>query len=163
MQKITPCLWFDSEAEEAAKFYTDVFSKSPEALREGRTNSKILETVPYIADTPSNKPIGSVMLVNFELNGQPYTALNGGPYFKFNEAISFQVFCKDQKEIDYYWEKLSAVPEAEQCGWVKDKFGVSWQIVPENIGELIKNEKSMQVFLQMKKIDIQALQQVNKG
>ena len=146
MQKITPCLWFDSEAEEAANFYVSIFP-----------NSKILETVPYISETPSNKPKGSVMLVNFEINGQSFTALNGGPYFKITEAISFQVFCKDQVEIDSYWEKMSAVKESEQCGWLKDKFGVSWQIVPENIGELVKSEKAMKTFLQMKKIDIKTL------
>jgi predicted 3-demethylubiquinone-9 3-methyltransferase (glyoxalase superfamily) len=151
MQKITPCLWFDSEAEEAANFYTSIFP-----------NSKILETVPYISETPSNKPIGSVLLVNFEINGQPFTVLNGGPFFKISEAISFQVFCRDQEEIDYYWEKLSAVPESEQCGWVKDKFGVSWQIVPDNIGELLKSEKAMKTFLDMKKIDIETLKKTPK-
>jgi len=146
MKQITPCLWFDNQAEEAANFYISLFP-----------NSKILNTVPYMSETPSDKPIGSVMIVNFELNGQPYTALNGGPIFKFNEAISFQIFCKDQDEIDYYWEKLSAVPESEQCGWVKDKFGLSWQIVPENLGELIKSESAMKAMLQMKKIDIETL------
>ena len=151
MQKITPCLWFDSEAEDAAKFYTSVFP-----------NSKILNIVPYISETPSNKPVGSVMTVDFELNGQRFTALNGGPFFKINEAISFQVFCKDQTEIDSYWEKLSAVPESEQCGWCKDKFGVSWQIIPENIGELVKSETGMKTFLKMHKIDIKALQEVNE-
>jgi predicted 3-demethylubiquinone-9 3-methyltransferase (glyoxalase superfamily) len=148
MQKITPCLWFDSEAEEAANFYTSIFP-----------NSKILETVPYIAETPSNKPVGSTLLVNLELNGQSFTLLNGGPFFKINEAVSFQVFCKDQEEIDFYWEKLSASPENEQCGWLKDKFGVSWQIVPEDIGELVKSEAAMKVFLEMKKIDIEELKE----
>ncbi|HKC14995.1 MAG TPA: VOC family protein [Patescibacteria group bacterium] len=152
MQKITPCLWFDSESEEAANFYTSIFP-----------NSKILEVVPYLTETPSNKPIGSTLLVNFEINGQPFTALNGGPFFKINEAISFQIFCKDQAEIDSYWEKLSANPENEQCGWCKDKFGVSWQIVPENIGELIKTEKAMKAFLQMKKIVIADLKKAAKG
>lgn len=151
MQKITPCLWFDSEAEDAAKYYISIFP-----------NSKITETVPYQVETPSNKPLGSVMLVNFEINGQPFTALNGGSFFKINEAISFQVFCKDQAEIDSYWEKLSAVPESEQCGWCKDKFGVSWQIVPENMGELVKSEKAMKVFLEMKKISIAELEEANK-
>lgn len=143
MQNITPCLWFDNEAEEAANFYISVFP-----------NSKISEVVPYLTETPSNKPVGSTLLVNFEINGQPFTALNGGPFFKINEAISFQVFCKNQEEIDSYWKKLSAHTENEQCGWLKDKFGVSWQIVPENIGDLIKDEKAMQTFLQMKKIVI---------
>jgi predicted 3-demethylubiquinone-9 3-methyltransferase (glyoxalase superfamily) len=152
MKPITPCLWFDNEAEDAAKFYIEVFP-----------NSKILEIVPYMVETPSNKPIGSVMLVNMEINGQPFTLLNGGSYFKISEAISFQVFCKDQSEIDSYFEKLSAVPESEQCGWVKDKFGVSWQIVPENIEELLKTEAAMKVFLEMKKIDITELEKAAEG
>ncbi|HSX40441.1 MAG TPA: VOC family protein [Candidatus Saccharimonadales bacterium] len=151
MQKITPCLWFDSEAEDAAKFYVSVFP-----------NSKILQVVPYLTETPSNKPVGSTLLVNFEINGQPFTALNGGPFFKISEAISFQVFCKDQEEIDSYWGKLSAVPQSEQCGWCKDKFGVSWQIVPENIGELVKSEKAMKVFLDMHKIDIADLEKAGE-
>lgn len=151
MQSITPCMWFDNEAEDAAKFYISVFP-----------NSKILETVPYISETPSNKPVGSVMLVNLEINGQPFTLLNGGPYFKITEAISFQVFCKDQAEIDSYWEKLSAVPQSEQCGWCQDKFGLSWQIIPENIGELLKTEKAMKAFLQKHKINIAALKQANE-
>ncbi len=152
MQNITPCLWFDSGAEDAAKYYVSIFP-----------NSKILETVPYKTETPSNKPIGSVMLVNIELNGQPFTLLNGGSYFKISEAVSFQVFCKDQTDLDMYWEKLSAVPESEQCGWCKDKFGVSWQIVPENIGELLESEKAMKIFLDMHKIDIQKLEEAYEG
>lgn len=151
MRQITPCLWFDSQAEEAAKYYVSVFP-----------NSKIVEVVKYNAETPSNKPVGSVLLVNFEINGQPFTAMNGGPFFKINEAISFQVFCKDQKEIDSYWEKLSANPANEQCGWCKDKFGVSWQIVPENIQELVNNEKAMKAMLEMKKITIAELEKAGK-
>jgi predicted 3-demethylubiquinone-9 3-methyltransferase (glyoxalase superfamily) len=152
MKPLTPCLWFDDEAEEAAKFYTSIFP-----------NSKILETVPYLSETPSDKPVGSVMLVNFELNGQPFVGLNGGPFFKMNEAISFQIFCKDQAEIDSYTEKLSAVPESEQCGWVKDKFGMSWQILPENMGELIKGEAAMKAMLDMKKIIISDLEKASRG
>jgi predicted 3-demethylubiquinone-9 3-methyltransferase (glyoxalase superfamily) len=148
--KIYPCLWFDNEAEEAAKFYTSVFK-----------DSKILSTVPYLSETPSDKPKGSVMLVDFELNGLQFTALNGGPFFKISEAISFVIECKDQEEIDYYWEKLSAVPESEQCGWVKDKFGVSWQIIPDNMGELITSEAGMKAMLNMKKIDIAKLKEAN--
>lgn len=151
MLPITPCLWFDTEAEEAAKYYISVFP-----------NSKILEILPYNAETPSNKPIGSILLVNFEINGQPFTALNGGSFFKINEAVSFQVFCKDQAEIDFYWGKLSAYPESEQCGWVKDKFGVSWQIVPEKIGELVKGKKAMEAMLSMKKIIIKDLEDAAK-
>lgn len=152
MQKITPCLWFDNEAEDAANYYVSVFP-----------DSKILEVVPYNTETPSNKPIGSTLLVNFEINGQSFTALNGGSFFKINEAVSFQVFCRDQAEIDSYWEKLSAHKENEQCGWCKDKFGVSWQIVPENMGELVKNEKGMKALLEMKKIVIAELERAANG
>ena len=148
MKNITPCLWFDNQAQEAANFYVSIFP-----------NSKITEVVHAPADTPSG-PKGSLLLVNFEINGQPFTALNGGPIFKISEAISFQVFCKDQQEIDSYWEKMSAAKESEQCGWLKDKFGVSWQIVPENIGDLLKNEKAMKIFLDMHKIDIKKLNQL---
>lgn len=146
MKNFTTCLWFDSEAEEAANFYVSVFP-----------NSKIIDTTPYVSDTPSSKPKGSVMLVNFEINGQPFVALNGGPFFKINEAVSFQILCRDQEEIEYYWAKLSAVLESEQCGWVKDKFGVSWQILPDNLAELIKSETGMKAFLGMKKIDVDTL------
>ena len=150
MKPITPCLWFDDQAEEAANFYVSIFP-----------HAKIIETVPYEVETPSNKPVGSVMLVNLEINDQPFTLLNGGTYFKISEAISFQVFCKDQAEINAYWEKLSAVPESEQCGWCKDKFGVSWQIVPENRGELLKTEKAMKIFLDMHKIVIADLERTS--
>ena len=143
MQKISSFLWFDTQAEEAAKFYTSVFKKS-----------KIISISYYNADTPSGLPKGSVMTVNFNLEGEEFTALNGGPVFKFNESISFVVKCKNQEEIDYFWEKLSSHPESEQCGWLKDKFGLSWQIIPENLGDLIKDEKSMQAMLKMKKIVI---------
>ena len=145
MQKITPFLWFDTKAQDAAKFYTAIFK-----------NSKILSTSHYSADTPSNLPKGSVMTVNFEIEGEEFTALNGGPVFKFNESISFVVKCKNQDEIDYYWDKLSEAGDekAQQCGWLKDKFGVSWQVIPENLGELMKDEKSMQAMLKMKKIVI---------
>ena len=147
MQKITPCLWFEKDAEDAANFYVSIFS-----------NSKITNVVHSPSDTPSG-PKGSLLLVNFEINGQPFTALNGGPFFKVNEAISFQVFCKDQAEIDYYFKKMSAVKESEQCGWLKDKFGVSWQIMPENMGELIKTESAMKAMMQMKKIEIKKLEE----
>jgi predicted 3-demethylubiquinone-9 3-methyltransferase (glyoxalase superfamily) len=151
MKNITPCLWFNNEAEEAANYYVSVFP-----------NSKILEIVPYNTETPSDKPVGSTLLVNFEINGQPFTALNGGPFFKLSEAVSFQVYCKDQSEIDSYWGKLSHVPESEQCGWCKDKFGVSWQIVSEEVGELVKNEAGMKALLSMKKIDIATLKEAAK-
>jgi predicted 3-demethylubiquinone-9 3-methyltransferase (glyoxalase superfamily) len=148
MSKISTFLWLDTKAQEAAKFYTSIFK-----------NSKITSTTYYQADTPSHLPKGSVMTVSFELEGQEYVALNGGPVFKFNEAISIVVKCKDQEEIDYYWEKLSqdGDKKAQQCGWLKDKFGLSWQIIPENIGDLIKDEKSTKVMLKMRKIIIKDL------
>ncbi|HSW85617.1 MAG TPA: VOC family protein [Candidatus Saccharimonadales bacterium] len=149
MQKISPFLWFDSEAEEAAKFYTSIFK-----------NSKLGNITRYDAASAAagGRPAGSVLTVSFQLEGQDFTALNGGPIFKFSEAISFSVVCKDQAEIDFYWENLSVHPENEQCGWLKDKFGLSWQIVPENMGELTKTPKAMQAMLKMKKIIIADLQ-----
>ncbi len=147
MNKITPHLWFDKEAKEAAEFYVSVFP-----------NSKITN-VNTIHDTPS----GDCDIVSFELNGQPFMAISAGPLFKFNEAISFIVSCKDQEEIDYYWEKLSSNPESEQCGWCKDKYGLSWQVTPEEMDEMLQNGTSEQVarvtkaFLQMKKFDIAEL------
>ena len=147
MQTITPNLWFDSEAAEAAEFYTSIFP-----------NSKIIDTSYYMTDTPSDKPKGSVLTVAFELNGQPFLALNGGPMYKFNEAISFTITCKDQEEIDHYWQSLSEIPEAERCGWLKDKYGVSWQVIPANMGELITSEAAMKAMLQMKKIIIADLE-----
>ncbi|HEY5806109.1 MAG TPA: VOC family protein [Candidatus Saccharimonadales bacterium] len=160
MQKITPHLWFDSEAEEAAEFYTSIFK-----------NSKILEVARYdeAAEEVSGKKAGTAMTVRFQLEGQDFMALNGGPVFKFNEAISFVVDCETQEEIDYYWEKMSAVSEAEQCGWLKDKYGVSWQIVPRALSELLsdpdpaKVHRVTDVFLKMKKFDIQKLKDAAEG
>jgi predicted 3-demethylubiquinone-9 3-methyltransferase (glyoxalase superfamily) len=131
-QKITPCLWFDHEAENAAKFYTTIFK-----------NSKItaISRYPDTGQEIHGKPAGSVLTVAFELNGQSFTALNGGPHFKFNEAVSFQIECETQEEVDYYWEKLGVggPPEAQQCGWVKDKFGLSWQVIPKVLPELLND------------------------
>jgi predicted 3-demethylubiquinone-9 3-methyltransferase (glyoxalase superfamily) len=142
MQKISPMLWFDNEAEAAAKFYTSVFK-----------NSKITNTTRYTVDTPSHKPIGSVLTVGFQIEGQDFSAINGGPHFKFSEAISLVITCQDQAEIDYYWDKLSAVPEAEICGWLKDKYGVSWQVVPKDMDQvLMNNPAAMKALLDMKKI-----------
>jgi predicted 3-demethylubiquinone-9 3-methyltransferase (glyoxalase superfamily) len=160
MQKITPCLWFDSNAEEAVDFYTSIFknSKIHEISRYGEAGYEI-----------HRRPAGSVMVIEFELDGQVFTALNGGPLFKFNEAISLQVRCDSQEEVDYYWEKLSAGgdPKAQQCGWLKDKFGLSWQIVPNVIAELMRDKTKanevMQAMLTMKKIDIQKLKQAHEG
>lgn len=159
-QKITPCLWFESQAEEAANFYVSVFSAR------GR-NSKVgkVTRYPKAAEEVSGKPAGSVMTVEFELDGQKFIAINGGPDFKFSEAVSFVVDCESQEEIDYFWEKLSAGgdPKAQICGWLKDKFGLSWQVVPAVLGELLqdpdpeKAEKAMQAMLKMGKIVIEDL------
>jgi predicted 3-demethylubiquinone-9 3-methyltransferase (glyoxalase superfamily) len=156
IKKITPCLWFDDQAEEAAEFYTSIFR-----------NSKIGNVSHYgeAGQEVHGKPAGTVMTVAFELDGQTFTALNGGPIFKFNEAISLQVDCETQEEVDYYWEKLSkgGDEKAQQCGWLKDKYGVSWQIVPRVLAEILsdpdesKSQKAMTAMLQMKKIDINEL------
>ena len=162
MQKITPFLWFDDQAEEAARFYTSIFK-----------NSKILNVSRYddAGAAASGRPKGSAMTVEFELNGQQFTALNGGPTFKFTEAISFVVNCETQQEVDDYWEKLNEGGDknAQQCGWLKDKYGLSWQIVPNVLAELVSDpdpEKAgrvMQAMLAMKKIDIKALRQAYEG
>ena len=162
IQKITTNLWFDSQAEEAAKFYTSIFE-----------NSKIGRITSYgnEGNQIHGKPQGTVMTVEFELEGQAFVALNGGPQFKFTEAISFIIHCEDQKELDYYWEKLSegGDEKAQVCGWLKDQFGVSWQIIPENLTEMVndsnpeKSERMMKALLQMKKIDIKTLNQAYIG
>jgi predicted 3-demethylubiquinone-9 3-methyltransferase (glyoxalase superfamily) len=162
IQKITPCLWFDRQAEEAVKFYTSIFSNS----RIGRITHYGKEGYEI-----HRMPEGTVLTVEFELEGQTFTALNGSPAFKFNEAISFQIFCKTQKEVDYYWEKLSEErdKESQQCGWLKDKYGLSWQIVPDRLNEFIsgpdfeKSERAMKALLQMKKIDIEKIKQAYNG
>jgi len=156
IQKITPCLWFDDQAEQAAKFYTEIFknSKIKKITRYGKEGYEI-----------HRKPEGSVMTVEFELDGQALTALNGRPVFKFNEAISFQVDCATQEEVDYYWEKLSEGGDenAQQCGWLKDRYGLSWQIVPRALLEMLndpdakKSQRVMAAMLRMKKIDIETL------
>lgn len=156
IQKITPCLWFDNQAKEAAEFYAAIFR-----------NSKIITTSRYgeAGQEVHGRPPGTVMTVDFELDGQKFTALNGGPIFKFNEAISLQVDCETQEEVDYYWQKLSEGGDetAQQCGWLKDKYGVSWQIVPRVLAELLsdadesKSQRAMTAMLQMKKIDIDEL------
>jgi predicted 3-demethylubiquinone-9 3-methyltransferase (glyoxalase superfamily) len=148
-QQIVPHLWFDKEAREAAEFYTSLFPDSK------------VTNITTLHDTPS----GDCDVVSFELAGQPFMAISAGPVFKFNEAISFRVYCETQDEIDRYWEKLSAVPESEQCGWLKDKFGLSWQIVPSRMDEMLTSGTEDQVarvtqaFLPMKKLDIAALKQ----
>jgi len=159
---IIPCLWFDTQAEEAARFYTGIFK-----------NSKLGKISRYTeaGKEAHGRPAGSVMTVEFELNGQPFTALNGGPHFKFNEAISFQIMCQDQEEVDYYWNKLTpgGDPNAQQCGWLKDKFGLSWQVVPTELIELVsdpdrgKSGRAMEAMLQQKKIDIAAIRRAAEG
>jgi len=152
IQKITPFLWFDHQAEEAAKFYVSIFP-----------NSKVVKALRYGKAGPG--PDGSVMTVEFQLDGQPFVGLNGGPHFKFSEAISFVVNCESQDEVDYYWEKLSAGGGQVQCGWLKDKFGLSWQIVPTVLPQLLGNpdpekaQRAMKAMLTMKKLDIRALEQ----
>jgi predicted 3-demethylubiquinone-9 3-methyltransferase (glyoxalase superfamily) len=151
LQKITPFLWFDSQAEEAAGFYTSVFK-----------NSRIESVTRYGEAGPG--PRGSVMTVEFDLDGQKFTALNGGPHFQFTEAISFVVHCETQAEVDEYWEKLSAGGKEVQCGWLKDKYGLSWQIVPTALLEMLKDQDAertqrvMQAMFKMKKLDIAGLQ-----
>jgi predicted 3-demethylubiquinone-9 3-methyltransferase (glyoxalase superfamily) len=159
MQKITPFLWFDTQAEEAANFYTSIFR-----------NSKIVSVARYgeEAARASGWPKGSAMTVTFELDGQDFVALNGGPHFKFSEATSFVVNCETQEEVDHYWEKLAAGGDekAQQCGWLKDKYGLSWQIVPVAMIKMLqdkdpkKSGRVMGAMLKMKKIDIRTLQQV---
>ena len=161
IQKITPCLWFDDHAEEAVKTYTSIFKDS----RMGRVTRYEEESAKV-----SGRPAGTVMTVEFQLEGQDFVALNGGPIFTFNEAISFQVSCKTQEEVDHYWDALSdgGDREAQQCGWLKDKYGVSWQIVPTALVEMLqdpnpgKRSRVMKAMLQMKKIDIQALKQAHE-
>jgi len=151
MQKITPFLWFDSQAEEAVKFYTSIFK-----------NSKVGNVSRYGEAGPG--PAGSVLTASFELEGLEFTALNGGPLFKFTEAISFQVSCESQEEVDYYWKKLSEGGQIQQCGWLKDRFGVSWQITPTALHRMLKDpdpqkaNRVMHAMLQMEKIDIAGLQ-----
>jgi predicted 3-demethylubiquinone-9 3-methyltransferase (glyoxalase superfamily) len=159
MQKITPFLWFDNQAEEAVKFYTSVFR-----------NSKIGTMVRYdeAGARAAGRPKGSVMTAAFQIEGQDFTAINGGPVFKFTEAVSFVVSCETQADVDYYWTRLGegGDPKAQQCGWLKDKFGLSWQIVPTALSRLLgdkdvkKSQRVMEAMLQMKKIDIAKLQQV---
>ena len=153
VQRFKPCLWFDTQAEDAAKYYCGIFK-----------NSRIVQVQRYGAAGKEvhGKPEGSVMVVEFEIDGQRFTALNGGPHFKFNEAVSFEVLCEDQKEIDYYWDKLTAGgdPNAQACGWLKDKFGLSWQVVPRHMPDLSSpsGQRMMDTFLKMKKIDLAALE-----
>jgi predicted 3-demethylubiquinone-9 3-methyltransferase (glyoxalase superfamily) len=161
MQKITPFLWFDHQAEEAAKFYASVFknSKVGKILRYDEASAKA-----------AGRPVGSVLTIEFEIEGQKFTALNGGPEFKFNESVSFVVYCETQDEVDYFWQKLTADGGQEsQCGWLKDKFGVSWQVTPTVLIEMLhdkdpkKSERVMNAMMQMQKIDISKLRAAYAG
>jgi predicted 3-demethylubiquinone-9 3-methyltransferase (glyoxalase superfamily) len=160
--RIRPCLWFDGQAEEAARFYTGIFP-----------NSRIVATLRYgeAGFEIHRRPAGSVMTVTFELDGQPFTGLNGGPLFTFNEAVSLEVHCKDQEEVDYYWERLGegGDPAARQCGWLKDRYGVSWQVVPAEMDKFFTDaespatQRAMNAMLQMKKLDIAELERAYAG
>jgi predicted 3-demethylubiquinone-9 3-methyltransferase (glyoxalase superfamily) len=160
MRKITPFLWFNDQAEEAARFYTGIFKKS-----------KILKMTRYgeAGEKASGRPKDSVMTVEFELEGQRFMALNGGRHFKFNEAVSFVVHCKTQAELDRFWKKLSAGGKEIECGWLKDKYGLCWQIVPEILGDLLddhdpqKSQRVMQALLRMTKLDIKKLKQAYRA
>jgi predicted 3-demethylubiquinone-9 3-methyltransferase (glyoxalase superfamily) len=162
IQRITPCLWFDHQAEEAAKFYIGIFR-----------NSRIVQVSRYgeAGREVHGRAAGTVMTVAFELDGQTFTALNGGPIFKFNEAVSLQINCETQEEVDHYWSKLSqgGDEKAQQCGWLKDKYGLSWQVVPRVLVEMLtdpdraKSQRAMQAMLQMKKIDIDKLKRAYAG
>lgn len=152
--KIMPCLWFDKEAEQAAKHYVSIFknSKMGNISRYGKEGKEI-----------HGKDAGTVLTAEFELEGQKFVALNGGPHFKFDEAISFQIFCENQAEVDYFWDKLGQGAQHDQCGWLKDKFGLSWQVIPRALPEMLKDENAeksqrvMKAMLQMRKLDIDAL------
>lgn len=162
LRKISPCLWFDHQAEEAANYYVGIFK-----------NSKILAISRYgeAGKEIHGRQPGSVMTVQFELDGQTFTGLNGGPMFKLSEAVSFQVDCADQEEVDYYWDRLTAGgdPGAQQCGWLKDRFGLSWQVVPTMVTELFTGprspgtERAMGALMQMKKLDIAVLERARAG
>jgi predicted 3-demethylubiquinone-9 3-methyltransferase (glyoxalase superfamily) len=162
MTDITPCLWFDGEAEDAARFYTGIFP-----------NSKITSISHYgeAGREVHGQPAGKVLTVAFELDGRPFTALNGGPQFKFNEAVSFQIPCRNQEEIDYYWDKLTAGGDAraQQCGWLKDRYGLSWQVFPAAVMDMLqdqdrkKADRVMQAVMEMRKMDLAALERAYAG
>ena len=155
-EKITPNLWFDTEAEEAAEFYTSIFE-----------DSRILNVSRYTEGAP--RPAGTVMTVEWEIQGQRFVGINGGPQFKFDEAVSFSISCADQDEVDYFWEKLTDGGEESQCGWLKDRYGLSWQVVPEGMSEVFAGDdperarRAMEAMLKMKKLDIEELRRAADG
>ena len=162
VKRVSPCLWFADQAEQAANFYTSIFK-----------DSRIVNITRYGAAgfEVHHRPAGSVMTVDFDLNGVRFTALNGGPAFTFNEAVSFQIICDTQEEVDYFWDKLKegGDPKAQQCGWLKDKFGLSWQVVPDGMDEMLKDpgseaaSRAMSAMLQMKKLDLGELKRAYAG
>lgn len=160
LHRITPCLWFDTQAQEAALFYTSIFP-----------NARIVSTLRYgeAGHEIHGKPAGSILTVVFELDGQRFTALNGGPLFTFNEAVSLEVRCDTQEEVDFYWDRLTDGGEASACGWLKDRFGLSWQVTPAALDDLLgdpdyeKTERVMTALLQMKKLDLAALERAHRG
>jgi predicted 3-demethylubiquinone-9 3-methyltransferase (glyoxalase superfamily) len=164
MQKITPMLWFDNQAEQAAEHYVSIFSKRPGA---NRGKSRVLELSRYGEAGPG--PAGSVMVVRFELEGQEFTALNGGPEYRFSEAISLVVDCENQQEVDYFWNGLSQGGEEGPCGWLKDRYGLSWQVVPREMMKFLnskdqeKAQRAVKAMLQMKKLDVAELQRAYAG
>jgi predicted 3-demethylubiquinone-9 3-methyltransferase (glyoxalase superfamily) len=161
-QRISPCLWFSDQAEEAANYYVGIF-------KDARVNK--VTRYSEVGQEAHGRPAGSVMTVEFELDGNEFTALNGGPVFTFNEAVSLQVFCDDQKEIDYFWDRLGAGgdPNAQQCGWLKDRYGLSWQVVPKGMEEMMEDanspgaKRAMAAMMEMKKIDLAALERAYQG
>ncbi len=168
MQKITPFLWFDKNTEEAVNYYVEVFNGAPGSEKTSKIN--FIQRYEKGIETPGAEEFeGKILTVEFELCGQKFQALDGGPIFKFSPAISLLVECQDQAEVDYFWERLSSVPESEQCGWCQDKFGLSWQIIPKRLGELMGDsdkEKAHRVanaMLQMKKIDVAKLEEAAGG
>lgn len=163
MQKITPFLWFDTNCEEAVNYYVEVFNNAPNSEKTSKIN--FIQRYEEGINAPGSEQMqGKVLTAEFELAGQKYQALDGGPIFKFNESISMMIDCKDQEEVDYFWSKLSAVPESEQCGWCKDKFGLSWQVIPHRLSELMdlpdkeKVHKVVNTMLEMKKLVVKDLE-----
>jgi predicted 3-demethylubiquinone-9 3-methyltransferase (glyoxalase superfamily) len=163
MQKVIPFLWFDKDAEEAMNYYVEVFKGTPS---KDSDDSEVINIQRYpegYSEGPMANMQGKVLTGVFKLAGQKIMCLDGGPIFKFSEAISLYVECADQTEIDYFWEKLSLDPSGGQCGWTKDKFGLSWQIIPQNMAELLKNKEAVDAMLKMKKIDIKSLEEASKN
>jgi predicted 3-demethylubiquinone-9 3-methyltransferase (glyoxalase superfamily) len=168
MQKIVPCFWFDNNCEEAMNYYVDTFNANPNKTADSKITS-IMRYEEGMEAPGTEQMLGKVITGIFELNGHEFMGLDGGPIFKFTEAVSFQIECIDENELNHFWSRLSAVPESEQCGWCKDKFGMSWQIVPKQLGEMLqdsdkeKAHRALNAMLEMKKIDIKGIEKAFKG